>query len=87
MQWDTERSLKTQNLPGTCFERVSSVKYYEMLEALPPQAMVKNAFLVGEPTDHKNGVPVYECYFKELGHPECFRAGIMSEATFKSLLN
>ncbi len=85
MKWNTEKNLKTKNLPVNCFQRVSDVKYYEMLEALPPQAMVKNAFLVGEPTDHVKGQPVYECYFRDEGMS--FRAGIMSEKTFIGLLD
>ncbi len=85
MKWDTERKLKVQNLPGDCFKEVDAAKYYEMLEVLPPQAMVKNSFLVGEPMRHENGIPVYECYFSHEG--KHYIAGLMSEKTFASLLN
>lgn len=45
------------------------VKYWEMLEVLPPEAMETNSelnisgFLVGEPSDHRDGVATYAAYF------------------------
>lgn len=39
--------------------------YWEMLEVLPPRAMINGNFLVGEPLRHDaNGHCVYSCFTK-----------------------
>lgn len=37
-------------------------KFDEMLGVLPPAAMAKGAFLVGEPLRHKGGRPAFEAH-------------------------
>lgn len=42
--------------------------YWEMLECVPPRAMLAGAFLVGEPETHNaQGQAVYAC-FKQVGN-------------------
>ena len=49
-------------------KEVSEEKYYEMLECLPPEIMLSNAFLVGEPFDHNEmGKPRYDLYYMNGG--------------------
>ncbi len=50
-------------------EEVTAERYNEMLGALPPERMVSNAFLVGEPTDHRgdNGEPRFQMFFRDSG--------------------
>jgi hypothetical protein len=45
----------------------SEESYYHMLGCVPPRAMVRNAFLVGEADDHggQDGAPRYGLYFTE----------------------
>ena len=79
MQWNTTRKLQTEYIKG---EEVTRERYYEMLEVLPPQAMVQNAFLVGEPTDHgDHGRARYALYFTQDG--KYFYGGLASENDFK----
>ena len=42
-------------------------RYFEMLEVLPPAAMLGRAFLVGEPQDHcpETGRPRFDCFKHE----------------------
>jgi hypothetical protein len=46
---------------------VTEENYYYFLGCVPPRAMVRNAFLVGEAYDHKgkDGAPRYELYFTD----------------------
>lgn len=36
--------------------------YDNALNVLPPAAWVSNGFLLGEPTDHRNGRPTFEAH-------------------------
>lgn len=63
-------------------EEVTESKYYEMLGVLPPASMESNAFLVGEPDNHVNGVPVYGFYFQE--GEKYFYGGSVSRRMFAS---
>jgi hypothetical protein len=63
MKWDTTKKLQTDFIIP--YNEVDEEKYWEMLEVLPPEAMVSNAYLVGEPTDHVNGVPRFALYFRK----------------------
>jgi len=68
MKWDTTKKLQTEFMLKD--KEVSEKKYWEMLEVLPPEAMVSNAFLVGEPTDHSKDLSGnynarYSLYFKD----------------------
>lgn len=67
-------------------KQVTEEKFYEMLGALPPQAMHGTAFLVGEPTTHSycpfsaEIVEKFECYFS---HGDLFYSGgLQSEKSF-----
>lgn len=52
--------------PGTWI-KTSEEMYWNMLEAVPPRAMRRRAFLVGEALrDDENGQAVYSC-FKQVG--------------------
>ena len=59
--WDAMEANPSEWIPTT------ESMYWEMLEAVPPRAQKKTAFLVGE-ADHHNadGYPVYSC-FKRAG--------------------
>ena len=50
------------------WEDTTREKYWEMLEVLPPAAMCGNAFLVGEPMDHRadTGEPRFTA-FRQIG--------------------
>lgn len=68
---------------------VEEKTYWEMMGVLPPEAMVSNAFLVGEPSDHgkdRSGLfgARYALYFKNgKGH---FYGGLASISDFKTFL-
>jgi hypothetical protein len=49
------------------WDEVTEQRYLDMLEALPPAAMKRGAFLVGEPDDHHaaTGLPRFRCFKKE----------------------
>ena len=57
--WKAER----QRTPIT-WSATTKAQYWEMLECLPPAAMSKGWFLVGEPYDHDagNGQPRFSAY-------------------------
>lgn len=57
--WKAER----QRTPIT-WEPTTEERYWEMLEVLPPAAMYRGGFLVGEPADHDagSGEPRFEAY-------------------------
>ena len=57
-----------QNTPIE-WEEVTEARFYDMLNVLPPAAMVPGAFLVGEPTDHHagNGRPRFQAFKAENG--------------------
>lgn len=52
-------------------------KYEEMRDVLPPEAMAHNeevktfGFLVGEPSDHRDGLPTYSAYFYDTRDETC----------------
>ena len=67
-------------------KQVTEEQFYEMLGALPPQAMHGTAFLVGEPSTHSycpfsaEIVEKFECYFS---HNDLFYSGgLQSEKSF-----
>jgi|GEM_PF-3287787 len=78
MKWNNKLKFQADMILG---EEVSEERYNEMLEVLPPQAMVANAFLVGEPTDHEGGRARYELYFIRDG--KHYSGGLVSEPDFK----
>ena len=54
----------------------------EMLEAVPPQAMRRESFLVGEPNHHNDdGLPVYACFRVKDGH---YEAKYLTEEGFRN---
>jgi len=68
---------------------VSADTYWEMLEVLPPEMQVTNAFLVGEPTDHApdlshNVRPRFALYFTHDG--KYYYGGLASVSDFKTFL-
>lgn len=61
--------------------RTTPGMYWAMLEAVPPQAMGKGGFLVGEADHHNaNGEAVYACFTESAG--EYFQARYMTQAEF-----
>jgi hypothetical protein len=83
MKWDTTKKMQTEFILAN--KEVDNKKYYEMLECLPPVAMVQNAFLVGEPVKHdKNFIPYYDLYFTH--NDKYFYGGITTENDFKTWL-
>jgi hypothetical protein len=63
---------------------VNEKTYWHMLECLPPEWWVGQAFLVGEPADHTNeGKSVHSMYYHEKGRYFCkdvvFDTGIMKK--------
>jgi len=72
--WDAMAANPSEWIPTT------EAMYWEMLEAVPPRAQKKTAFLVGE-ADHDNaeGYPVYSA-FKRVG--DNFYAKSMTFAQF-----
>lgn len=74
-------------------KKITSEKYNEMLEILPPITTALNAFLVGESTDH-NGeygtekfLPRYQCYRKNTETKEFFDMGLMTINEFEDKYN
>ncbi len=66
-------------------EEVTEDKYDEMLCVLPPEIMVGNAFLVGEPVDHDHyGNPRYQLYFRNEG--KHYAGGLLTKDDFEALL-
>jgi hypothetical protein len=87
MKWDTTKKLQTEFIKKD--QEVTEEKYYEMLEVLPPFAMVSNAFLVGEPTDYGRDLSGkfnarYSLYFQD--NSKCFYGGETSINDFKTFL-
>lgn len=84
MQWNTDVKFQTSLILLDELNEVTEQHYYEMLEVLPPEALCKNAFLVGEPYSHVNGVPVFAGYVCK--GDKYYKLGYMSEKTFASFL-
>lgn len=87
MKWDTTKKLQTEFMQKD--KEVTDEKYYEMLEVLPPEAMVANAFLVGEASNHApdlsgNYNALYDLYFTD--NDKFFYGGIASISDFKAFL-
>lgn len=68
---------------------ITQRKYNEMLGVLPPVRMgshgIVSGFLVGEPVDHEDGVPVYAAYFVRDGE-EYYSGDNMSVRAFDALI-
>ncbi len=73
------------NLRLTWWDKeVTEDVYNEMLGALPPKAMSKDAFLVGEIADHnKFGLPLYDCFYNK--DDRYFYFGRMTIGKFKEI--
>ncbi len=83
MKWNTDLKLQLDFIQETI--PVTDKKYYEMLECLPPQALVKNAFLVGEPVRHNHkGEALYDCYAHK--DKQGYFVGTITEKEFKTWL-
>lgn len=60
--WDAMKKEPAQ------WTRTTEGMYYEMLEAVPPAAMGRGAFLVGEPYTHNSrGEAVHACFANTYG--------------------
>ena len=69
-------------------------KYEEMRDVLPPEAMAHNkeinvyGFLVGEASDHRDGLPTYSAYFHDMRDDTCaVFDSAMTRKEFLSLMN
>lgn len=87
MQWDTTKKLQTDIMLKS--EPTTEEIYFEQLGCLPPQAMVSNAFLVGEPFDHDKDLSGifgarYDLYF--IHKKKYYYGGLVSEGDFKTFL-
>lgn len=53
MSWDEYEAAKwaKENTPVK-WVRISQARYDDLFECLPPRAVARSAFMVGEPTDH-----------------------------------
>jgi hypothetical protein len=81
--WDNKKRLQVEFIEAK--SEVSDIKYFEMLEVLPPAEMCANAFLVGEPTTHnKQGQPVYELYF--IKDDKFYYGGLCDSEDFRIML-
>jgi hypothetical protein len=75
--WDAMDAAPEAWIPTT------EAMYWQMLEVLPPRAMGKGSFLVGEPLrDNEHGETVYSC-FCQTG--DKFRARNLTVKQFKEM--
>lgn len=87
MKWDTTKKLQTEFLLKD--KEVPEKEYWDMMEALPPEAMVQNAFLVGEPQDHEKDLSGhfgarYSLYFRD--NEKHYFGGYASISDFKTFI-
>jgi hypothetical protein len=73
-----------QRTPIT-WDETTEAKFTEMLEVLPPAAMVRGGFLVGEPWDHDagNGQPRFDA-FRQIGDRFEAASRPMTRAEFRA---
>lgn len=63
------RKIAEQDAEPRTWSEVTKERYWEMLEVLPPAAMQRGAFLIGEASNHcaKTGRARFACYKEETG--------------------
>ncbi len=68
---------------------VSDERYVEMLCVLPPEAMLRGAFLVGEASDHcpLTGEPRFACFSRESDGKHYESRVPLTLSTFRSLFS
>lgn len=67
------------------WQTTTAEMFYEMLGAVPPEAMGGGAFLVGDPASHNaSGEAVYAC-FREVGGE--YEARYMTRREFRNFLS
>jgi len=76
--------MKTTNQNQATPSLTTEKLYWEMLEVLPPAYQAHNCFMVGEPSDHKNGLPTYACFFSI--DDDYYECNTMTISEFKAFM-